>query len=289
MGAIIDEIVKSWGMFGVLLIGFGWLLYELWKNNRNYQKALSEMQSDLKQHTTDRVNIVEKQIEVIDEKVDNVESVLNERIDILSDRIDCLPEDNISVAEQHNNEKAKNHLKQIEDIMLLGGEMHKVTKSYVDMINADHLFIGSFHNGTSNLSGIPFCKFDIICECYGTNKVAHDHEFAPVYKDSDILRYGSLFSVLFQNEQMLFTVDPNGENNMAQHEDIIWRRMLGLGIKQMAVRILRDPNNTPSGFLGVVRYDLKDMDLKELENCARALERVYSINKYKKHSNVNKE
>ena len=31
----------------------------------------------------------------------------------------------------------------------------------------------------------------------------------PVYKDSDILRYGSLFSVIFQNQIMKFTVDPD--------------------------------------------------------------------------------
>lgn len=285
MDIIIEEIIKNWGMFGIALIGFAWLLYDNYKHNKLRQKDSDGLKQDLKSHITTQIDIVDKKIHIVNNKVDNIESNLNDKIDILSTKIESIPDDAVMASRKQQADDDKEHLKQIEDVMLLGCELHKVMKEYTDIINADHMFIGSFHNGVKNLSGIPYCKFDIISECYSSNKISHDHEFAPVYKDSDILRYGSLFSTIFQSDQLLFIVDPDNDvNDLAKYEDIIWRRMYGLGIKQIAIKLLRDPDNIPSGFLGVVRYDLNDMDLKSFSLCAHKLEHIYSVNKYKKYA-----
>lgn len=284
MDTIIEEIVKNFGMYGVLLVGIGWLIYESKKNSKTQQKDSNELKKDIKDHVSFQISEVRQEISLVDKKIDNVDLCLNNRIDTLTERVDNTPAETVFMSRKYMDDDDKIHLKQIEDVMLLGESMHRVMKKYTVLTKADHMFIGSFHNGTTNLSGIPFCKFDIISECYGDNKIAHDHEFAPVYKDSDILRYGSLFSVLFQNEQMLFHVDPDNDNNeLAKYEDIIWRRMYGLGIKQLAVNILRDPDNIPSGFLGIVKYDDEEMDMNMLKVCARELEHIYSVNKHKKY------
>lgn len=288
MDLVIKEIIDQWGVFGIFLLGFGWLVYDSWKNNKNRKIDSVELKNDIKKHVTTQIDIVDKKIDIVDKKVEDIDSNLNDRIDILSERVDSLPSDHVTAVWAQKDKDNKEHLKQIEDVMFLGGRIHEVLKEYIVPINADHIFIGSFHNGNANLSGIPFCKFDLISECYCENKVDHDHEFAPVYKDADILRYGSLFSAIFQNDHMLFIVDPDGRNDLAKHEDIIWRRMVGLGIKQMAIKVLRDPDNIPSGFLGAVRYDLNNIDMNALILCGKELEHIYSVNKYKKRD-VSKE
>lgn len=280
MENVVLYIMQEWGLLGIMTVGLVYIIYDNWKNNRRRQDDSKELKTDIKNHVTEQIQIVDKKIDIVDHKVDGVESTLNDRIDILSKRIDSLPEDSVAATLHQRNIDNDTHIKQIQDVMLLGEDLYKTMKSHISLINADHLFIGSFHNGNSNLSGIPFCKFDIISECFSDNMVAHDHEFAPVYKDSDILRYGSLFSVIFQNQMMKFTVDPDGENTLSKYEDIIWRRMYGLGIKQMAVCILKDPDNIPSGFLGVVRYDMEEIDMNALRLCSKELERIYSVNKY---------
>ena len=79
---------------------------------------------------------------------------------------------------------------------------------------------------------------------------------------------------------MLFKVNDE-VNDMEQYEDIMWRRMKGLHIRQMGIKILRDPDNKVSGFVGVVRYDDNDMNMDMLVQCGIELERIYSVNKYK--------
>ena len=277
MDLVIVEIIKNWGLMGALLIGMGWMIYDIRKTSKN-NKADSD---SVKKHVSSEISILDKKIDLVDHKVDCIEINLNDRIDTLGERVETIPQGAVDAARARADEDNKDHLKQITDLMLLGGEIHKTLKTYTKLINTDHIFIGSFHNGNSNLSGIPFCKFDIISECYCDDKVPHDHEFAPVYKDSDILRYGSLFSAILQNDYMLFSVIPGGQNDLCQYEDIIWRRMAGMGIKQMAVKILKDPDGLPSGFVGVVRYDEDEMNMHCLAQCGKELERIYSINKYK--------
>lgn len=284
MNEIIAEIIREWGILGALLFGIGWLIYDSKKNTKSREKESTNIDKNFKileSHVTEQVGLVEKKIDIVDHKVDVVEESLKDRINILSDRVDQIPSASLDEIYKRKETDDASHIKQIEDLMLLGGKLHETMKKYTRLINTDHIFIGSFHNGNQNLSGIPFCKFDIISECYGDKKVKHDHEFAPVYKDSDILRYGSLFSVILQNNYVLFKVDPHGQNDLAQHEDIIWRRMVGLGIKQMGVKLLKDPDGVASGFVGCVRYDDKEMNMDMLIQCGSELEFIYRANKYK--------
>lgn len=284
MNDILAEIIREWGILGAVVFGIGWLIWDNKKTSKSRKADSSSIEKNFKileTHITDQVGLVEKKIDLVDHKVDCVEENLHEKINTLADRVDNIPVANVEAMYKRKGDDEVAHVKQIEDLMLLGGKLHETMKKYTRLINTDHIFIGSFHNGNSNLSGIPFCKFDIISECYGDKKVKHDHEFAPVYKDSDILRYGSLFSVIFQSGHILFKVDPHGQNDLAQYEDIIWRRMAGLGIKQMAVKVLKDPDNVPSGFVGCVRYDDKEMNMDMLVQCGTELEHIYSVNKYK--------
>lgn len=285
MDLIISEIIKEWGLFGAVFLGLIYLIWDNWRTNKNRKNNFSITNENIKnmqENMSERIEIVNQKINVVDEKVACMDINIHREIDVLRGRVDNLPMDNLNAINQHRIQEEGDHLKQIEDLMLLGGQIHQTMKEYTKLIGSDHTFIGSFHNGNSNLSGIPFCKFDIISECFCEQKIKHDHEFAFVYKDSDILRYGGLFQHLLQNDTIQFYIPKEGDTEMSKYEDIIWRRMKGLGIRRIAIKLLRDPEGVPSGFLGCVKYNDDELDIESLKVCGKELEVIYRSNKYKK-------
>ena len=77
----------------------------------------------------------------------------------------------------------------------------------------------------------------------------------------------------------VYTIDENGNSPLADIDDIIYRRMCGRHIKQLALALLRDPSDgMPSGFVGCVRYDYEKIDLHELSECGHELENIYATN-----------
>jgi hypothetical protein len=200
---------------------------------------------------------------------------LETRIDELEDQIRDIPSNNLKVIANQAIETKNRHDKQMEDLFKLGPELHKIMALYNDRIGSDHIFLGSFHNGNSSLSGIPYYKFDIIAEKFKTEKIDRDIEFAHMYKDADILRYDSLPIALVQNRILHFVIDENKKSELAKYDDIIFRRMIGRDIKQIALCLLKDSQNKPSGFIGCVSYSYNELNINELSNCGRELEVIY--------------
>ena len=58
-------------------------------------------------------------------------------------------------------------------------------------------------------------------------------------------------------------------------DEIIYRRMLGRGVKQLMIHILRDTSSIPFGFIGCVKYDFEEMNYEELRKCSKDIENVY--------------
>ena len=83
-------------------------------------------------------------------------------------------------------------------------------------------------------------------------------------------------------------IDENNESYLSEVDDIIYRRMLGRDIKQLAVSLLRDPDGTPSGFVGCVKYDYEKLDITELKECGLELEQIYATNDKMVMKNLNK-
>ena len=146
---------------------------------------------------------------------------------------------------------------------------------YKVKMNAHHVFLGSFHNGTTSLSGIPYCKFDIIAENYSPDVVERDIEYAFIYKDADILRHNKLPITLLNESMVHYVINEDGTSKLSEADDIIYRRMVGRDIKQLAIHITRDGEGKPSGFVGCTRYDYEKIDTAELALCAKELEIIY--------------
>lgn len=279
MDNIISQIIAEWGTLGIVITILGYLIYDSWKvsknrkdNNDRAMNAISGLDSKL----DNKIGILSKEIRIVDQKVDNVIDNFNDKIDFVQDQIDKLPEAHIDVIKEFGKIKEEHdHSKMFDDLVKLGPNLHQIMKSGIEDTKADHMFIGSFHNGNKSLTGIPYYKFDIIAERFKPDKVEHDCEFAYMYKDADILRFDMLPTMLLQQELLHFNVPAEGETELSDIDDIIWRRMRGRGIRQIALRLLKDSKDTPSGFVGIVKYDFEELNLNELDKCGSKLEMEY--------------
>jgi hypothetical protein len=249
----IVKLIMEYGSFGVLL-GLAALIVSSYikdnpKNNKSYLKKMFD----------DGINDIKTSINTISNRVSTLENVIQKG---------------------GNGQKGEkiSHTKQFLDRLKLGPQLHRTLNTFRTRINADHIFIGSFHNGNESITGIPYYKFDIIAEKFRPDKVERDIEFAFMYKDADLLRHDLLPSEVVQSGIVHYIIEEDGSSNLADVDDIIYRRMVGRDIKQLAIALLRDPSGTPSGFVGCVRYDYEDIDLQELRDCGIELENVYSIN-----------
>lgn len=269
----IVTLITEFGSFGVLLGLAGFIIYTYVKNqsisNNNDKKASNEIK-ELKQLLNDNTNEIKSSINSINGRVDSLETIVASNVKSINNRLDSL--------EINGCCTTKNHSKQFLDRIKLGPQLHKTLNTFRTRINADHIFIGSFHNGNESITGIPYYKFDIIAERFRPDKVDRDIEFAHMYKDSDLLRHDLLPSEVVQRGTVHYTIDKNGESDLSEIDDIIYRRMIGRDIKQLAISLLRDPDGTPSGFVGCVRYDYEYIDLQELKECGLELEGIYAIN-----------
>lgn len=254
----IVKLVTELGSFGLLLCLAGWIIYNYIKDNPKGSKT----NDDLKKLLDDSVNDIKSSLNTINNRVGELEVSVN----------------NLKTKAEIKIPEKPSHPKQFLDRLKLGPQLHKTLNTFRTRINADHIFIGSFHNGNESITGIPYYKFDIIAERFRPDKVERDIEFAFMYKDADLLRHDLLPSEVVQSGTVHYTIDEDGNSILADIDDIIYRRMVGRDIKQLAISLLRDPSGTPSGFVGCVRYDYDKIDLQELKDCGSELENVYTIN-----------
>lgn len=271
----IVTLVTELGSFGLLLGLAGWIIYTYIKekSDKSDKSAKGNNSSlsidDIKTVINDTTKDIKKSISEQGERLDSIERTVTMQISHINDRMNII---------ENKYDKSGIHTKQFNDRLKLGPQLHKALNIYRNRINADHIFIGSFHNGNESLTGIPYYKFDIIAERFRPDKVERDIEFAFMYKDADLLRHDLLPTEVVQRNTVKYIIDEKGNSELKDIDDIIYRRMVGRNIKQLAISLLRDPDGTPSGFVGCVRYDYEDVDVEELRSCADELEQIYAAN-----------
>lgn len=161
------------------------------------------------------------------------------------------------------------------DQISIAPKIHNIMSNYIDRIGCDHMFLGWFHNGTSSISGVPFYKFDIVAEKFKPQTNPNDYEFGHMYKDVDILRHNKLPIELIQNKKVYYKIDKDKKSELSDVDDILYRRMVGSGIHQIALNLIQDSNEIPIGFVGCVCFDLDNINFDELQNCAKEIHEIY--------------
>lgn len=277
----IVTLITELGSFGLLLGLAGFIIYTYIKDsgskfNKSETKSIDTTAdiAELKHHVlenTTRITKITEEISKVATCIDLIENRITSEVKVLNAKIDDLDQG-------LPKDKHVMHSKQFTDRLKLGPQLHKTLNSYRTRINADHIFIGSFHNGNESITGIPYYKFDIIAERFKPEKIENDVEFASLYKDSDLIIHDLLPMEVVQQGLVHFVINEDNSSNLIDIDDILYRRMLGRGVKQLAISLTMDPDGTPSGFVGCVRYDYEDIDLIELRECSIELEQIYATN-----------
>jgi hypothetical protein len=290
MDQVISELITQWGVFGLVVVLVGFIIYDNYIKKPKLTKSVQDIcvggckqgdlifdsLKDIKESIGARFDGITASIDAVNTKVEVLDEKFETKIETLNDKIQHIPNMSVQKLVENQEKIDKAHLKHTEDVLKLGPKMYNILDDYLHKVNTPHIFIGSFHNGVSSLSGIPYCKFDLVSERFDNNVVIpEDHEFAPVYKDADLLRFGKLPITLAQLGSLHFSIDENNKSDLFNYDDIIVRRMIGMGIKQIALHILKDSTGMISGFLGAVRYDYEKINMDELDKCSKELECVY--------------
>lgn len=288
MEEIIDSVYAQWGVFSIIVLAAGYIIFDNIKNNKNKNNANTKLDSIIEDMSDIKANIpslkqqiqlVEKEVEIVnqkvDEKIDFYVENMSYRIGKLEEKMDRQPLDIVDKLDMRALEATVKHNKQMINQITLAPKLHKIMSQYSDRIKCDHIFLGLFHNGTSSTTGIPFYKFDIVAEKFNPKKIKRDVEFAHMYKDMDILRHDRLPIELVQNEYVHYVIDENNQSSLMDIDDMLYRRMVGRDIKQLAINLLHDKTGNPLGFIGCVKYNYDELDFNELKNCAIELEKTY--------------
>lgn len=288
MEEIIDSVYAQWGVFSIIVLAAGYIIFDNIKNNKNKNNTNTKLDSIIEDMSNIKANIpslkqqiqlIEKEVEIVnqkvDEKIDFYVENMSYRIGKLEEKMDRQPIDIVDKLDMRALEATVKHNKQMINQITLAPKLHKIMSQYSDRIKCDHIFLGLFHNGTSSTTGIPFYKFDIVAEKFNPKKIKRDVEFAHMYKDIDILRHDRLPIELVQNEYVHYVIDENNQSSLMDIDDMLYRRMIGRDIKQLAINLLHDKTGNPLGFIGCVKYNYDELDLNELKNCAIELEKTY--------------
>lgn len=272
MEGVIVELISQFGLLGLLLAGVIWIIVDSVKTKKKNlvsSKKLDESIDKLEGHVDKKIDDVNTRIDLVNDKVDTQYELLNKRID-------AGPEVFMNIMEEKRKEDDKVHFDKFIEQFSQAPKLHRILKLYRERIGCDHIFMGTFHNGSTSISGIPYCKFDVIAEKF---KPGHNNvdlrEYTVLYKNSDILVHDNLPMVISQEDYVYYKIEEDGSSPLEEVDDILYRRCLKNGIKQISINLLRDKDMNPVGFVGCVDFDYDELNFKELNNCAKELEEIY--------------
>lgn len=264
MDSALTEIISQWGAFGLIISCALYIIYDYIKSGRkgNEDRGITE----------------EKVIKIIDERINDLNIDIDDKLEKIEDKIVDISDVIINKIQNINNQKE--HMG-IQDIVKIGPKLHNILGKYKSKIQVDHIFIGSFHNGSSTITGIPYYKFDIIVERFNPEDNIQDTEFAPKYKNMDLLQYDKLPIALFNKEILYYSIDDDYNSDIQKMSEIVYHKMIARGVKQLVAIILRDENEVPNGFVCGINYMKKQISFADLKDCRFELERVYKESKIK--------
>lgn len=287
MDTVVGEIISNYGSFGILILFAIYIIYEKIKQSGETKTSEQNMQgcadhilqqiSSVRDDMRVSISTIDEHLKSLKENFNIKHELLNKRLINLEDKINNQSDEFIQGIKDFNIQSMNEHNERLLHQIELGPKIHRILGRYLDIIECDHIVLGAFHNGVSSLNGIPFAKFDIIAEKFHPSKNIYDVEFAPMYKNVDIFLHNKLPVILIQDEYIHFDIYEDEEQcELDEIDDVLYRRLLGRGINQIALHILKDDNMIPIGFIACIKYNRDKMVERELKNCVTEIEDIYS-------------
>lgn len=278
MDQVITQLLEQWGFAGAILLGLGYLIYIRIKDVRSHSKNTKHIDASidtLSQKVDDKFKVTNERIDVLNTKVEDNHKRFEKRFEQIEDSINEQPDIVMGQIREKEQRAANEHHEMFIKQFSSASKLNKILNAYIKSINCDHIFVGYFHNGGTSLSGIPFCKYDIITEKFKPGIRENDIELCRIYKDVNIYSHGDLPIFLTQNKYVYFKINDDMTSDLQDIDDILYRRMVGRKVKQILVHLLYDETGSPFGFVGGIEYEGDEMDVEEIKECAKELENIH--------------
>ena len=276
MGEVAVKIIDQWGMLGlvfVVLVAVVITLVYVIRSNKKDKKdesALIKISERLSSIVTD-IAETNSNVGILKHDI----TMLTRRVDGLEEEVRSTPKSVINEIVTKQDEDRASHRRDLINQVSIAPKIHKILGAYRDRINCDHIFMGQFHNGSSSLSGIPYYKFDIIAEKFKPGSNTADVSFAAHYHNVNLLEHNLLPIMLIQNGYVYYRINNDENDDMLDIDEVLYRRMVGRGIKQFAMNIITDKEGNPTGFIGCIDFSFDELNFKELQNCVKEIESLY--------------
>ena len=268
MGNLANTIVQTYGLLGILILLLAGVCYLIWGDRKNNWGSQITTLEGKHGNTERRMDLVEGRL---DNMQDDMQKDLNDmRNDLhrIEQKID---------AGNDYDEKINYVKEQSTGIMIkgIGGKLSAILKNACQNADCDHIFLGSFHNGVTDLRGIHYCKFDVVIDEYRDplHLRKTDVDFSTLYKDENVLAYGDLPPTMARVGGHLFDLE---NQELFDLNDTLYRRCKSRDIKQLAFYIIKDKAGLPMGFVGAVSYIKREIKLSALAGCAHEIENIYN-------------
>ena len=172
---------------------------------------------------------------------------------------------------EHEYNKSEIHKRRYKERIKVAPQINNILASYIDRINADHVFIGEYHNGEENIAtGIPFCKFSMTSEYF---KQGHE-SFINRYTNENITKY-NILPYLLNSHMVKYSI-----YELKSLDYYLYLQLYSFGVKSIVLCSMSDNENFPMGFIGCVLYEDRDINTFELISCKDEIKKILmNINK----------
>lgn len=175
-----------------------------------------------------------------------------------------------NILNRWEQQKMGMHDKQMQNSIKRGPKIQKILRDNFGGTHCDHLFVGEFHNGSTDVTGIPYMKFDIIYEHVGPEYHGNDIFLNRLYENEHILTHDQLPDLLFRNYSLCYNI-----NELKDIDEHLYLRMKSRDMKSIALCLICDINYKPIAFIGGVSFSDKKINITELNKCANDIEKIY--------------
>jgi hypothetical protein len=303
-----NTLIETYGWLGVLIVLLAAIAYLIWKEHTNQKgktddrKALTDaFKHDMdavvakidavstkvdivKSNSDDRKDLLVKSIDTITARMDHTDAELeriDEAIHVVDNRVDTMEDKMHKCYAESKNADLVEAKKQTSRVLMKskGGMLTKSLRRWCNVMGADHVYIAQFHNGTTDLRGIHFVKFDVITDEFADplHLAKGDVELTPLYRNQYIVAYGDIAYTMCHIPAAVF--DVNSEEFLNQ-SDALYRRMNTIGANQTGFAMIRDNDGEPIGWLGALAFGDKKIDCDSLEKAAREVENIFNTTDY---------
>lgn len=259
------QSISQWGTAGIVALAAGYVLYDSWKKNKENDKWVREQM--MSAHTSRESN--KESLVAISDKLNEFHEDHKQWRAGIESRINDIEERIIKFHPCHHDaEKLR-----LEAISRISPALYHYMANGLETCDCDHIALALLHNGSMNLSGIPYIKFGIITERYKPLHHPSDVDLLAKYKEEDITAHNKLPMAIAQNHHVEFEI--NEDCTLAEIDPVLFQRCTKIGIKRIAFQAIRDNKHMVTGFIVIYKFDDSPLNQVGLHDTADAVERLY--------------